>query len=107
MLNTSPWKAVSPDGVYTSLVKRYFKLTIPILTRLYNEIWRVDSIPGEWFTTGRTILFHKNNKDKNDPANYRPITMLNTSYKLLYSVIDRRIIASMMTTCNWDRDQQA
>ena len=59
MLNTRLWKVAGPDGVHASLVKRYFNLTIPILTRLYNDIWKVNSIPGEWFTTGRTILFQR------------------------------------------------
>jgi len=107
LIDTHPWKAPGPDGVYTSLVRRFKEQTVPILCRLYNKIWEGESIPGEWFTTGRTLLFKKNEKSAKDPVNYRPITMLNTTYKLFSAIINRRMILSMLKHGNWDRDQQA
>ena len=106
--DTNPCKAPGPDGVYHSLIKRYLDVIMPILLREYNKIWESEDTPGEWFTTGKTILFFKHKGgDKSDPKNFRPITMVNTMYKILSSIIDKRMLTSMMKTGNWDRDQQA
>jgi hypothetical protein len=35
----SPWKAPGPDGVHGFLVKKLQGTLIPILKRLYNELW--------------------------------------------------------------------
>ena len=106
--DTNPWKAPGPDGVYHSLIKRYLDVIMPILLREYNKIWESEDTPGEWFTTGKTILFSKHKGgDKSGPKNFRPIIMVNTMYKILSSIIDKRMLTSMMKTGNWDRDQQA
>ena len=43
---------------------------------------------------------------RNDPRNFRPITMVNTLYKVLTSIIEVRIMRSMMVSGNCD-DQKA
>jgi hypothetical protein len=87
--STSPWKAPGPDGVHGYLVKKLQGTLISILARLYNELWNGKEKPPTWFTAGRTILFHKNDDAVENPANYRPITMLNTLYKVYTSVLQR------------------
>jgi len=106
--DTNPRKAPGPDGVYHSLIKRYLDVIMPILLREYNKIWESGDTPGEWFTTGKTILFFKHKGgDKSDPKNFHPITMGNTIHKILSAIIDKRMLTSMMKTGNWDREQQA
>ena len=104
---TSPWKACGPDGVYPHLYKALSTRTVRILTRLFNEIWLGLTTPEQWFTTGRTILFYKMSGEKSSPKNFRPITMLNTCYKLFTSVLEGRIIQTLIRTGNWDPEQRA
>ena len=104
---TAPWKACGPDGVYPHLYKMFKKKICIILARLFNKLWLGEENPEKWFTTGRTILFFKNAGDKASPKNYRPITMLNTCYKVFTSVIEGRVIKTLLETGNWDPEQRA
>ena len=42
-----------------------------------------------WWRSGRTVLLPKT-KDLTDEKNYRPITCLNTSYKLLIGLVGKQ-----------------
>jgi len=44
-----------------------------------------------WLTTGRTVLIQKDQTQGNKPSNYRPITRLTTSWKLLSGILADRI----------------
>ena len=44
----------------------------------------------EWLTAGVTYLIPKNENTGN-PKNYRPVTCLPTTYKLIISIISRRM----------------
>jgi hypothetical protein len=107
LAHTSPWKACGPDGVYPHLYKTLSVMTTRILVRLFNDIWLGRTRPEQWFATGRTILFYKMSGEKTSPKNYRPITMLNTCYKLFTSVLEGRIIQTLIRTGNWDPEQRA
>ena len=56
---------------------------------IFNKLIDEDQIP-EWLTAGVTFLIPKNENTKN-PKNYRPVNCLPTMYKLITSVIRRRI----------------
>ncbi|XP_063585774.1 uncharacterized protein LOC134763144 [Penaeus indicus] len=55
----------------------------------WDEITNPESAP-EWLTEGTTYLLPKNQETQN-PKNYRPITCLTTTYKILTSIITNRI----------------
>jgi len=46
---------------------------------------------GSWLTTGRTVLIQKYQTQGNKLSNYRPITRLLTTWKLLSGILDDRI----------------
>jgi len=56
---------------------------------MFNKLIEEDSIP-EWLTAGVTHLIPKNENTGN-PKNYRPVTCLPTTYKLIASVISKRM----------------
>ena len=58
-------------------------------TSLQNEIMQNLVKSPKWMCKERTYLFAKSN-DTKDPKNYRPITCLSTTYKLLTSVLTDR-----------------
>ena len=58
-------------------------------TRLLNEIMENPEKAPKWMCEGTTYLLAKSN-DTKDPKNYRPITCLSTTYKLLTSVLTDR-----------------
>jgi hypothetical protein len=78
-LRTLTWKAPGRDQIATH------KHIAPLFNKLIEE----DQIP-EWLTVGVTFLIPENENTEN-PKNYRPVTCWPTIYKLITSVISRRI----------------
>lgn len=86
--NTSNWKAPGPDKINNFWLKQ-FTATHRELTRIFNELVGGEHFPG-WFARGTTFLVPKNINTE-DPKNYRPITCLNTTFKLFTAVIGNRL----------------
>ncbi|XP_066933825.1 uncharacterized protein [Clytia hemisphaerica] len=86
---TQKWKSPGIDKVQNFWLN-YLPSMHRVLTFFLNElVGNPNSIP-EWLTEGVTYLLPKSEDTKN-PNNYRPITCLNTIYKLLTSVLTERM----------------
>ena len=82
------WKAAGADGVQGYWLKNLTCLH----GRLAEQLQTVlnGDIPN-WMTNGRTSLIIKNPKHPEKESNYRPITCLPTTWKLLTSIISDQI----------------
>uniref|UniRef100_A0AC34Q582 Reverse transcriptase domain-containing protein n=1 Tax=Panagrolaimus sp. JU765 TaxID=591449 RepID=A0AC34Q582_9BILA len=80
-----PWKAAGPDGIQAYWFKRIKafsnRLKSLVVLMIENEI-----DPPRWLCAGRVVSIPKGG-DKDDCNNYRPISCLNTAYKLLTGTI--------------------
>jgi hypothetical protein len=70
------WKAITLDSPFD-------------LLKMYNEILASGDVPDEWCTILLSPIFKKG--DKNDPQNYRPISLVATILKLLTSILSKRL----------------
>ena len=86
---TQNWKAPGIDQLTNFWIKKITSVHCD-LTVNFNEMIENPEIAPKWLTTGITSLLPKN-KDTKIPKNYRPITCLPTTYKILTSIITRRI----------------
>ena len=59
------------------------------IAKIFNVLIEEDFIP-EWLTAGVIYLIPKNDNTGN-PKNYRPVTCLPMTYKLITSIISRRL----------------
>ena len=94
--NTAP----GLDGIPVELWKRLYKNhkkdedkgidIVKLLTRVYNDVEGNGPHPESRFSDGWMCPIHKK-KDKKDIANYRPITLLNTDYKLFTKALSTRV----------------
>jgi exonuclease III/ribonuclease HI len=64
---------------------------ITILHRLILAIWKGDALPESW-RTGQMILIYKDGSETSI-GNYRPITLLQASYKLYSHILSERATA--------------
>ena len=79
------WTASSIDGIQNY----WWKKLEPVQKSLAREFTKINeyntNIP-TWWLTGRTVLLPKT-KHLKDEKDYRPITCLNTSYKIMTGVV--------------------
>jgi hypothetical protein len=86
------WKAAGPDQVHAFWLKTLTSLH----SRLANQLQEVleGNIPA-WIVKGRTVLILKDRAKGPVVENYRPITCLPTSWKLLTSIIAEEMYAHL------------
>ena len=96
------WTAPGVDGIQNFWWKR-FEPVHKALTRAFKRIYDERNIP-DWWPSGRTVLLPKT-KDLSDEKNYRPITCLNTSYKLLTGLVAKHMREHTVVNGIWDEGQ--
>lgn len=81
-------KAPGENQIVAELWKKADKNAITSLQCVFNKIWTEEEIPAEW----RTALIHPIHKKglKTDPNNYRGISLLDITYKILSKVLLNR-----------------
>lgn len=83
-------KSPGDDLIINEYIKSTSQLLMPIYVKLFNIIFDTGTIPETWLT-GNIIPFYKNKGEKNDPQNYRPITILSCFGKLFTSILNERL----------------
>jgi hypothetical protein len=82
-------KAAGPDGIPNEVWKSIDSEQKSILLDTFNECWNNLSFLETWSEIIVCPIFKKG--DKTDPANYRPISLLNTGLKLYTQLISNRL----------------
>ena len=80
-----PNKAVGLDKVSSRLLKDAADIVAPSLTSLFNISINIGCFPSTWKLAKISPLFKKGSKQ--DPSNYRPISVLPTISKLLEKAV--------------------
>ena len=81
----APWRAAGIDGIPAAAYK-FFPSAVAYVKQFVSAVLRGETQIAEADVRARVCLIHKSG-DTNDPANYRPIAVLNSEYKLLTAVI--------------------
>ena len=74
-----------PNGVYRVLSKFF----APLLHKVFKEARRKGQLSSTMLEGDITLLFKKS--DRTDVRNYRPLTMLNTDYKIYTKILAERL----------------
>ena len=83
--NRSP----GPDGIPAEFLKAGSCVIIDVLTKLFNKIMKSGKVPSSWKESNLVLIHKKGPKD--DPQNFRPISLLNSTYKIFMKVLQNRI----------------
>lgn len=83
-------KSPGSDGLPSDFFKSFVNELAPILLDLYREIEKEETVPRS-MSMGIITLVFKQKGSKECLENYRPISILNTDYKILTKILANRI----------------
>lgn len=83
-------KSPGVDGFPAEFYKKYLDVLCPFLTKVLQEAFECGSLPDS-FNEAIITLLPKKDKDLTDPANYRPISLINVDCKILSKVLALRL----------------
>ena len=89
MRRGQPGKSPGLDGIPADLYRTCRDAFVPLLARLYTAIATTGDLPPGFHDGLITILFKSG--DRTNPADYRPITLLGTDYRLYALILARRL----------------
>ena len=98
------WTGPGPDGVQNYWITKITVLWHMEIAAIRKLQKGVSAVP-EWLGEGRTVLIPKSN-DRTQVDKYRPITCLNTLYKVLTAVIAQDIQMFLTSNKMWDNQQK-
>ena len=87
-------KSPGPDRLPNKFYKTFSALLAPILAKIFNEARKQGELPPTCLEGLISVLYKK--KDREDPRNYRPITLLNNDYKILTRILTKRMNVAVM-----------
>uniref|UniRef100_A0A3B4XD94 Reverse transcriptase domain-containing protein n=1 Tax=Seriola lalandi dorsalis TaxID=1841481 RepID=A0A3B4XD94_SERLL len=88
--NLNKNKSPGSDGLTAEFYIRFKEQLAPLLLDLYHTMQEQQKTPKS-FTTGMITVIYKNKGERNIISNYRPISLLNTDYKILTKTLANRI----------------
>ena len=83
-------KQAGPNRVPNLVYKTLSNIFVPRLFNLFHEVRMAGELP-ETFLQGDISVMYKK-KERDDPRNYRPITLLNGDYNIYTRILARRML---------------
>ena len=88
-----PRKAAGPDQIPCRLLKEIADEIAPVVTNLYRQSMNTGDLPSQWSTAWITPVFKKG--ARNNPENYRPISLTCVLSKLMEHIVSSHIRAHL------------
>ena len=95
-------KSPGPDGLPSEFYKKFFDIFGKAFLIMINSSFKENTLP-ESFSLGYITLLCKNPAEAENIKNWRPISLLNTDYKLVSKVLISRLRKVIGTVVNIDQ----
>ena len=83
------YKSCGPDKIHPHVLKETAASCSIPLCSIFNESLRVGETPEDWKKANITPIFKKGSR--NDPANYRPVSLTSQVCKVLESIVKEKV----------------
>jgi hypothetical protein len=87
--NLKKYKSACSDQIPAELIQAVGEILLSAIQKLINSVWNKEELPGQW-KESIIVPLHKKG-DKIDCNNYRGISLLSTSYKILSNILLSRL----------------
>jgi hypothetical protein len=84
------YKSPGSDQILTELIQAGGEILLSAIHKLINSLWNKEELPDQW-KESIIVSIHKKG-DKTDCNNYRGISLLSTSYKILSNILLPRLV---------------
>ncbi|KFP73882.1 hypothetical protein N311_04133, partial [Apaloderma vittatum] len=78
-------KSMGPDGMHPRVVKELAAVITKTLSIIYQHSWLTGEVPSDWKSGDVTPIYKKGWKD--NPGNYRPVSLTSVLGKLMEKII--------------------
>jgi hypothetical protein len=107
LIDNLPNKTSLLDYIHTSVLKSCSDVITPLIVRLANLLFAEGQFPDRFKVAQVTPLLKKDGLDASDPANYRPISNLNTISKIIERLCLARLTPHVAATGHFNPLQSA
>ena len=95
-------KSPGPDGFPSEWYKTFISELIPTLLNTFNAALKDGKLPPTWREATISVI-PKEGKDRLECGSYRPISVLNTDYKLYTSILAKKVEKILPQIINTDQ----
>ncbi|PKU37509.1 hypothetical protein llap_12187 [Limosa lapponica baueri] len=86
-------KAMGPDGIHLRVLRELAEVLAEPLSIIYQQSWQTGEVPADWRLANVTPIHKKGWKD--DPGNYRPVSLTSVPGKAMEQIILSAIMQCM------------
>ncbi|KFQ37140.1 hypothetical protein N332_02165, partial [Mesitornis unicolor] len=78
-------KSMGPDGIHPRVLRELAEVLAKPLSIIYQQSWLTGEVPVNWRPANMTAIYRKGQKE--DPGNYRPVSLNSVPGKVMEQII--------------------